>query len=296
MLQTLIAIAASGLQLPLRPVVRSISTHDAAHRPVPLIMSEPEAEPPQSGFGFKDTMQRLRAGFESGKETGAAWLDKKSTPQAEAAQEGSNSVGAVLISALLAAVQVEIAQFFVVFCGAWLFGVGVPVATIAPATGVRLRTAAAMALASRHPMRVGRLLLQALFFPMVLRGLRRSAAPREYLQDQSAQPLAVLATAIFTARALERTLGERLLSAPALLLLDKCGLTEATERTVASVTANAQAAWSTFARAEELALTNPASGLLVRLTELDAWVFALLTRAWVAARPWVMRLKELLFP
>ena len=71
-----------------------------------------------------------------------------------------------------------------------LFGVGVPVATITPATGVRLRTAAAMALASRHPMRVGRLLLQALRFPMVLRGLRRSAAPREYLQDQSAQPLA----------------------------------------------------------------------------------------------------------
>ena len=295
MLHTVIAIAASGLQLPLRPAARSISTHDAARRPVPLIMSEPEAEPLQSGFGFKDTMQRLRAGFESGKETGAAWLEKKSTSQA-AAQEGSNSVGAVLISALLAAVQVEIAQFFVVFCGAWLFGVGVPVATITPAKGVRLRTAAAMALASRHPMRVGRLLLQALRFPMVLRGLRRSAAPREYLQDQSAQPLAVLATAIFTARALERTLGERLLSAPALLLLDKCGLTEATERTVASVTANAQAAWSTFARAEELALTNPASGLLVRLTELDAWVFALLTRAWVAARPWAMRLKELLFP
>ena len=93
----------------------------------------------------------------------------------------ASPTGGAIAAAMLAALQVEAAQFVLVFSGAWLFGVGIP-ATIAPATGVRLHSAMLMALASRHPTRLLRLPLEAWRWRVVRRGLRHGGF--EYLTQK----------------------------------------------------------------------------------------------------------------
>ena len=282
-----LAIAASAIRLSRTPQPA------LARPPVRMSAAADGDDPAELAPGsIKGTLSRLRINFESGKTAGAAYISKLQ-PQ-PGVQGGNLSTSTVLLSALLAVLQVEAVQFSVAFCGAWLFGVGVPAAAV-PATGVRLRTAAEMAVACRHPSRVARLLVEAWCVPAVLRGLQRAPSPREYVQDQVTQPLAVLATAVLTARALERTVLAQVAAAPALQLLGKCGLAEATELAGASVAARAADAWNGFARAEELALTLPASAFLIGLTGLDARFFALLASAWDVARPWVVRVHTLLF-
>lgn len=235
-------------------------------------MSEPDVPTPG---GFKDSVNRLKADFQSGKDAAAAYMSG-STPQSEAADP--TAAGAV--AWLLAALQVEVAQFVLVFSGAWLFGVGVPTAA-APATGVRLHAAALAALASRHPTRLLRLPLEALRWRSVRLGLRRGGF--EYLKDQSAQPLAVLFTVVVTARALERTLLTNVATAPILLALGTLGLAEPTERAAARLAGEARTLWTGFARAEDLANTFLPSAFLLGLSELDAKLAALLKASWRTA-------------
>ena len=251
---------ASALRLPPRPAAR-------------VLMSEPDVPTPG---GFKDTVNRLKADFESGKDAAAAYMSG-STPQSEVADP--TAAGAVA-AALLAALQVEVAQFVLVFSGAWLFGIGVSAAA-APATGVRLHAAALAALASRHPTRLLRLPLEALRWRSVRLGLRRGGF--EYLKDQSAQPLAVLFTVVFTARALERALLTNVATAPILLALGTLGLAEPTERAAARLAGEARLLWTGFARAEDLANTFLPSAFLLGLSELDAKLVALLKASWRTA-------------
>ncbi len=248
--------------------------HAMAPRPaVRVLMSEPAVPTPG---GFKDTANRLKSDFLSGKDAADAYMSG-STPQSEAADP---TAGGAVAAALLTALQVEAAQFVLVFSGAWLFGVGIPAAA-APATGVRLHTAALAALASRHPTRLLRLPLEVLRWRTVRLGLRRGGF--EYLKDQSAQPLAVLLTVVFTARALERTLLTNVATAPILFALGTLGLAEPTERAAARLAGEARMLWTGFARAEDLANTNLASAFLLGLSELDAKLVALLKASWRTA-------------
>ena len=242
---------------------------------VRVLMTEPDVDVPTPG-GFKDTANRLKADFQSGKDAADAYMSG-STPQSEAAEPTAS--GAVA-AALLAALQVEAAQFVLVFSGAWLFGVGIPAAA-APATGVRLHTAVLAAVASRHPTRLLRLPLEALRWRAVRRGLRRGGF--EYLKDQVAQPLAVLLTVVFTARALERTALVNVATAPILFALGTLGLAEQTERAGARLAGEARMLWTGFARAEDLVNTNLASSFVLGLSELDAKLLALLKASWRTA-------------
>ena len=130
-----LASAACALRLP-APRGLAMVPRPAAR----VLMSEPDVPTPG---GFKDTVNRLKADFQSGKDAAAAYMSG-STPQSEAADP---TAGGAVAAALLAALQVEVAQFVLVFSGAWLFGIGVPAAAAAPATGVRLHAAALAALA-----------------------------------------------------------------------------------------------------------------------------------------------------
>ena len=238
-----------------------------------VLMSEPDVPTPG---GFKDTVNRLKSDFQSGKDAADAYMSG-STPQSEAADP---TAGGAVAAALLATLQVEAAQFVLGFSGAWLFGVGIPAAA-APATGVRLHTAVLAALASRHPTRLLRLPLEALRWRTVRLGLRRGGF--EYLKDQSSQPLAVLLTVVFTARALERTLLTNVATAPILFALGTLGLAEPTERAAARLAGEARMLWTGFARAEDLANTNLASAFLLGLSELDAKLVRLLKASWRSA-------------
>ena len=240
-----------------------------------VLMSESDVPPPG---GVKDTLARFRADFQTGKDAADAYMSGFS-PQSE---DTPPSTGGAIAAVLLAALHVEVAQFVLVFSGAWLFGVGIPAAT-APATGVRLHSAALAAVASRHPTRLLRLPLEAWRWRAVRRGLRRGGF--EYLKDQSAQPLAVLVTVVITARALERTLLVGVAAAPLLFALSSLGsgLSERTERAGARLAGHARAAWVGFARAEDLVNTNLVSAFLIGLTELDARLFALLKASWRTA-------------
>ena len=264
-----LASAACALRLP-APRGLAMVPRPAAR----VLMSEPDVPTPG---GFKDTVNRLKADFQSGKDAAAAYMSG-STPQSEAADP---TAGGAVAAALLAALQVEVAQFVLVFSGAWLFGVGVPAAAAAPATGVRLHAAALAALASRHPTRLLRLPLEGLRWRSVRLGLRRGGF--EYLKDQSAQPLAVLFTVVFTARALERTLLTNVATAPILLALGTLGLAQPTERAAARLAGEARMLWTGFARAEDLANTFLPSALLLGLSELDAKLVALLKASWRTA-------------
>lgn len=124
------------------------------------------------------------------------------------------------------------------------------------------------------------------------RGLRSGGF--EYLKDQSAQPLAVLVTVLVTARALERTLLTGVAAAPILFALGTLGLAEPMELAGARLAGAARAAWTGFARAEDLANTNLVSAFLLGLSELDTRLFSLLKASWRMAEELDARMLALL--
>ena len=256
-----------------------VMTTDRSRKSLPVMTADREEDAPQPG-GLVDTVRRLRADYTDGAAATRDYFRQPAPAEGSPLTDGTTAVQ-LCVAAAITVLQVEVVQFVTVFAAAWLCGLGVPVGV--PSRGMRLTIAAQTALSSRHGARVARLLFEAARFPLVLRALRRAPDRREHVQDALARPLAVLAVAVLTARAFDRSLLARSSGSPASALCGTIGLAGAASALVEKASECGLAVTHVLARTEAAARELPLLRLALDATEADDRVAELLAAVWCGA-------------
>lgn len=169
-----------------------------------------DAATPTPG-GWKDTMQRLKADYEQGKQQAEAYMADRQRPKQAQATLKTHSLGIWVGALAVAAVQCEAFQFGLTFALSWLAG-ATPPGSSWPICGAmsgflsgRVTAAISVALASRAAFRPVRLLAEVCIYKLSLHQLRglETSASREELQDRLCKTAAILFALLMTVRALD---------------------------------------------------------------------------------------------
>ena len=247
-------------------------------RPVPVMTADRGGMDSPPPGGLVDTMRRLRADYTAGAAAARDYLRQPAS--ADGSPPHTTTAVELVVAAAIAALQVETVQFVSVFVVAWLCGLGVPAGV--PSRGMRLTAAANTALSSRHGARVARLLCEVARFPLALRALRRAPDRREHAQEAFARPLSLLAVAVLTARALDRSLLAST-GSPASVLCGAIGLVDTAPVLAERASECGWAVTRALARTEDAARELPLLRLALDATEADDRVAGLLAAAWRGA-------------